>query len=83
MLGKGWEEDEEVENIFGSGMLTTKYPGAVSGTNSNKSFSKGTVVNSGVFFFLQTAHFRERKGTFSSWSTNGSLDKEKKKEQKK
>lgn len=36
------------ENGFGSGMLTTKYPGAVSGTNSNKSFSKGTVVNSRV-----------------------------------
>lgn len=34
-----------VKNIFGSGMLTTKYPGAVSGTNSNKSISKGTVVN--------------------------------------
>lgn len=52
MLKKGWEK-KEVKNIFGSGMLTTKYPGAVSGTNSNKSFSKRTVVNSRYFFFFQ------------------------------
>lgn len=45
---RGWgEEEEEVKNIYGSRMLTTKYPGALSVTNSNKSFSKGTVVNSG------------------------------------
>lgn len=57
VLEKGWEEEgEEVKNIFRSRTLTTKYPGAVSGTNSNKSFSKGTVVNSRhffLFFFLQ------------------------------
>lgn len=53
VLEKGWEEEEEeVKNLFGSWMLTTKYPGAVSGTNSNKSFSKGTVVNSRIFFFF-------------------------------
>lgn len=60
VLERGREEEEEVKDIFfGSGMLTTKYPGAVSGTNSNKSFSKGTVVNSRVFFFC--AYFRKRK----------------------
>lgn len=67
VLENGWKE---VKNIFGSGMLTTKYPGAVSGTNSNKSFSKGTVVNR-VFLFSPTAYFRETKGTFTSWSARG------------
>lgn len=83
---RGWGEDEEVKNIYGSGMLTTKYPGALSVTNSNKSFSKRTVVNSkgrGFFFlffflsFFATAYFRLMKGTFSLWSTNVSLDREK------
>lgn len=75
------------QNIFGSGMLTTKYPEAVSGTNSNKSFSKGTVVNSRGFFLFSfffgncLFFFRETKGTFSQWPTNGSLDKEKKKKE--
>lgn len=71
------------KTFFGSGTLTTKYPGAVSGTNSNKSFSKRTVVNSRGFFFFVTAYFRGMKGTFSSCSTNGSLDKEKRKEKTK
>lgn len=80
---RGWGEEEEVKNIYVSGMLTTKYPGALSVTNSNKSFSKGTVVNSrgrGFFFlsfFFSTAYFRLTKGTFSLWSTNVSLDREK------
>lgn len=70
VLEKGWKE---VKKNFRSGMLTTKYPGAVSGTNSNKSFSKGTVVNSGVFLFhfSPNACFREMKGIFTSWSTRG------------
>lgn len=71
-----WRRKKGKTNTFESGMLTTKYLGAVSETNSSKSFSKGTVVNSRQFF--ATAYFRETKGTFSSWSTNGSLDKEKK-----
>lgn len=70
-----WRRKKGKTNTFESGMLTTKYLGAVSETNSSKSFSKGTVVNSRQFF--ATAYFRETKGTFSSWSTNGSLDKEK------
>lgn len=71
------------KTFFGSGTLTIKYPGAVSGTNSNKSLSKRTVVNSRGFFFFVTAYFRGMKGTFSSCSTNGSLDKEKRKEKTK
>lgn len=75
-----WRRKKGKTNTFESGMLTTKYLGAVSETNSSKSFSKGTVVNSRQFF--ATAYFRETKGTFSSWSTNGSLDKEKKEQKK-
>lgn len=57
-------------HIFGSRTLKTEYPGAVSGTNFNKSFSKGTVVNSR--WFLAATYFKERKGTFSSKLALGS-----------
>lgn len=39
---RGWGGGQKHFRIW---LLTTKYPGAVSGTNSNKSFSNGTVVN--------------------------------------
>lgn len=85
VLERGWEEEEEeVKNIFGSGMLTTKYPGAVSGTNSNKSFSKGTVVNSRRLFCncLFQRNERHLQHEVYNW-LSGQREKERTKEKKK
>lgn len=46
---------------FGSGMEKTEYPGAVSKTNSKKSFSKETVVNSRQIFFCSCRFQRKER----------------------
>lgn len=57
----GFGRRRRSKTFFGSGTLTTKYPGAVSGTNSNKSFSKRTVVNSRGFCFFCNCLFQRNE----------------------